>query len=447
MATYRHDSEAAWFAAVRGGVILVVPVEAVDRLAALWPELGTGDPTSLVLDRLTAQGLAATPSFALVVRDEAAGTARVVVRGPISVRSAADEIHDAGVSTWVERVLDGGSAIEVVVDGGADASAPELPVVEAVVPLRSIVSDGIEPVAPVRSIVSDGIEPVAPVRSEAATGAAPAPEAPAADAAPGPAAKRAKPAAAAPAPAAPAPAAPAPPAPAPAPPAPAAAAPVAPAAPAPATPPLTRVTAPVELTMVPDEETIAGPSSAFTNGLPPAPPAAPSAAPPAPVDGDHDGMTVASIDIKRLREQRAARASGDAPDGVASADTVAPMATVAPVSTAATQASIRMPDGTLEAIGHEVVLGRAPSVSKVSGGRIPRLITIGLGDPDISRSHVRLALEGDTVVITDLHSRNGTHVVAPGKAPVKLRSGEPTPVLTGTVVDLGGGWTIQVVGG
>ena len=123
------------------------------------------------------------------------------------------------------------------------------------------------------------------------------------------------------------------------------------------------------------------------------------------------------------------------------------MATVAPVSTAATQASIRMPDGTLEAIGHEVVLGRAPSVSKVSGGRIPRLITIGLGDPDISRSHVRLALEGDTVVITDLHSRNGTHVVAPGKAPVKLRSGEPTPVLTGTVVDLGGGWTIQVVGG
>jgi hypothetical protein len=393
MATYRHDYEAAWFAAVRGGVILVVPVDAVDRLTALWPELGTGDPTSLVLDRLTAQGLAATPSFALVVRDEAAGTARVVVRGPISVRSASDEIHDAGVSTWVERVLDGGSAIEVVVDGGADASAPELPVVEAVVSLRSI--------------VSDGVEPVAPVRAEAPAGAAPAPEAPAV-----------APAQAAAAPVVPAPV-------------------TRPAAvPASATPPPARVTTPVELTMVPEEETIAGPSTAFTNGLPAA---APSAAPPAPVDGDHDGMTVASIDIKRLREQRAARASSEA-----AADALAPSA---PVVAAETQASIRMPDGTLEAIGHEVVLGRAPSVSKVSGGRIPRLITIGLGDPDISRSHVRLALEGDTVVITDLHSRNGTHVVAPGKAPVKLRSGEPTPVLTGTVVDLGGGWTIQVVGG
>lgn len=398
MATYRHDSEAAWFAAVRGGVILVVPADAVDRLAALWPELGTGDPTPLVLDRLTAQGLAATPSFALVVRDEEAGTARVVVRGPIAVRSASDEIHDAGVSTWVERVLDGGSSIEVVVDGGADASAPQLPVVEAVVPLRSIVSDGVEPVAPVR--LEAPVAAVAPP-SAAVPIAAPEPVTP-------PAA---------------APAPPAPPAPAPA-----------------------RVTAPVELTMVPDEETIAGPSSAFTNGLPAGPPAAASAsaaattaaAAPAPVDGDHDGMTVASVDIRRLREARAARASSGTPDE----DAPAAQAAV-PLS----QASIRMPDGTLEAIGHEVVLGRAPSVSKVSGGRIPRLITIGLGDPDISRSHVRLALEGDTVVITDLHSRNGTHVVAPGKPPVKLRSGEPTPVLTGTVVDLGGGWTIQVVGG
>ncbi|MGH3704719.1 MAG: hypothetical protein ACRDT9_08850, partial [Agromyces sp.] len=170
MATYRHDSEAAWFAAVRGGVILVVPAEAVDRLADLWPELGTGDPTSVVLDRLTAQGLAATPSFALVVRDETAGTARVVVRGPVSVRSASDEIHDAGVSTWVERVLDGASSIEVVVDGGTDAAALPLPVVEGVVPLRSIVSDGVEAIAPqrVEAPVAAAAPVTAPTRAPAA---------------------------------------------------------------------------------------------------------------------------------------------------------------------------------------------------------------------------------------------------------------------------------------
>ena len=195
--------------------------------------------------------------------------------------------------------------------------------------------------------------------------------------------------------------------------------------------------------MVPAEETVATPT--------PARPSAPSApvAPVAPVppvasvtgtatstgdlDGDHDGMTVASIDIRRLREERAARAAAATPaNGTPGASGAAPI-------------SIRLPDGSLEPIGQEVVLGRAPSVSKVSGGRIPRLVTIGLGDPDISRSHVRLALEGDTVVVTDLHSRNGTHVAQPGKTPVKLRAGEPTPVLAGTVVDFGGGWTIQVV--
>jgi hypothetical protein len=204
----------------------------------------------------------------------------------------------------------------------------------------------------------------------------------------------------------------------------------APATPAPsviaaAPPPVTTA----EQTMVPAEDTIAAPIR---------PPRPTSTTEPTPdaggLDGDHDGLTVASIDVRRLRAERAARGGGSTPASGIPAFASAPMS------------SLRMPDGTIEQIGHEVVLGRAPSVSQVSGGRIPRLITIGAGDPDISRNHVRLAVEGDTVVVTDLHSRNGTHVVAPGKAPVKLRAGEPTPVLSGTVVDLGGGCTLQVVG-
>jgi pSer/pThr/pTyr-binding forkhead associated (FHA) protein len=67
---------------------------------------------------------------------------------------------------------------------------------------------------------------------------------------------------------------------------------------------------------------------------------------------------------------------------------------------------------------------------------MPRLVTIE-GDPDVSRSHVRVALEGDTVVVTDLRSRNGTSVVLPGKPPQLLRADEATPVIPGTVIDLG----------
>ncbi|MBT2499656.1 FHA domain-containing protein [Agromyces sp. ISL-38] len=402
MATYRHDPDAAWFAAVRGGVILVVPAEAADELATLWSDFASGDPTSRVLDRLTAQGLGATPSFALVVRDEGAGSARVVVRGPIVVRSGSTAIGGAGVSTWTERVIEGSGALSVEVDGADRHSSAALPVVEAIVPAISVTSEGIEPVAAVAA--GAGVAPAtAPTPAAAPTPIAMRPP-PASSAASTVAEQTvAKPSEHAASP----------------------------------TPSL-----PAEQTMVSIEETVAGvstPATPISAIVPPVGFASGSAAGDSGADpefdGDHDGMTVASVDIRRLREQRAAQAGVATPAGGVAAASVTP------------NASLRMPDGTLEPIGHEVVLGRAPSVSKVSGGRIPRLLTIGAGDPDISRSHVRLTLEGDTVVITDLHSRNGTHVVAPGKAPVKLRSGEPTPVLTGTVVDLGGGWTVQVVGG
>jgi hypothetical protein len=57
---------------------------------------------------------------------------------------------------------------------------------------------------------------------------------------------------------------------------------------------------------------------------------------------------------------------------------------------------------------------------------------------------VQFAVEGGTVVVTDLHSRNGTTITLPGKTPQLLRQGESTSVLVGTVVDLGGGVTITV---
>nr|WP_255453762.1 FHA domain-containing protein [Cryobacterium sp. HLT2-28] len=62
----------------------------------------------------------------------------------------------------------------------------------------------------------------------------------------------------------------------------------------------------------------------------------------------------------------------------------------------------------------------------------------------MSRNHVRITVEGETVVVTDLHSRNGTVIVLPGKPPQKLRGGESTSVIVGTVVDLGGGVTLSV---
>ena len=148
-----------------------------------------------------------------------------------------------------------------------------------------------------------------------------------------------------------------------------------------------------------------------------------------PLDGDHDGHTVMTSDIAKLRAGRRApkAASAEAPKAATSTLVLA-------ISTT----------GAREPLTQPILVGRAPSVSKVSGDQIPRLLRVGTVDQDISRNHARIALEGDTVVVTDLHSRNGTLIVLPGKEPQKLRAGEPTSVIVGTVVDLGGGVTLTV---
>ena len=66
------------------------------------------------------------------------------------------------------------------------------------------------------------------------------------------------------------------------------------------------------------------------------------------------------------------------------------------------------------------------------------------GSTDISRNHVRISLEGGVIVVTDLHSRNGTDVTLPERPKQRLRGGEPTAVLPGTVVDLGDGITLTI---
>jgi len=141
-------------------------------------------------------------------------------------------------------------------------------------------------------------------------------------------------------------------------------------------------------------------------------------------DGDHDGLTVFSDQLDDVRGRVRPH-----PSEIAAAE--------APASF-----WIRMPDGNREPLVGEVLVGRAPT-TRVGDGPVPRLVTLA-GDPDISRTHVKFALEGDTVVVTDLHSRNGTTVVLPGKPPQLLRTGESATVIADTVVDLGGGTEMTV---
>jgi len=143
-------------------------------------------------------------------------------------------------------------------------------------------------------------------------------------------------------------------------------------------------------------------------------------------DGDVSDRTVVVEDIAALRAQR--RAERGKP----------------PATPASPRFVVELPSGAIEPLDQSIIVGRAPSASRVSGAAVPRLVTITTQNQDISRSHVQIAVEGDSVVVTDLHSMNGTLVTVPGRSPVRLREGEPTTVLTGTIVDLGDGATLSV---
>lgn len=381
MTGYVADVNGRWIALVRPEVALMLPRTA-EAVPDLWAALAAPDPIGAVLGRLTRDGIADVPPFAVVADSDE--RRRVMVRGGFRVVAAGEEITASGVSTWVERVIDADAPYELVAPFAAAAEAGDAwPIVEGMVPASIVRSDGVVEVAdPPRPPAAAA--PPAPVTAE--------------------------------------------------------------------TPVVADTPAVAEETMVPpadapvddavDDETIivsrpAAPTpataSAPSTGAPAARPAPPAYHAPT---GDHDGLTIA---VTKLQELRRRPKPGAQPETSASPD--APDAPEAPT------VSVRLPGGAAETLTGEIVLGRSPSVSRASGTKLPRLVTIGTGDPDISRSHVRIGLEGGTVVVTDLHSRNGTSVVQPGRPPVKLRAGEPTPVLVGTVIDLGGGCEIAVVAG
>ena len=163
--------------------------------------------------------------------------------------------------------------------------------------------------------------------------------------------------------------------------------------------------------------------------------------------GDHDGQTLLAEDLGLASRSGAWEAP--AASAASEATVLAPIPPhanqtppePAPSLPLAVELQLERADGTRESLSRPVLIGRSPAASGSGSGA--RLITIA-DDPDISRTHLRVAVEGDVVVVTDLGSKNGSIVTLPGSAPRRLRMSEPTVVLPGTLIDLGGGTTFTV---
>jgi len=149
------------------------------------------------------------------------------------------------------------------------------------------------------------------------------------------------------------------------------------------------------------------------------------------VQGDHDGSTVSADELRALRQQPP---SAD--------ETPTAVLPVAGAASASSVGRIRVSSGQVVALDRTVIIGRRPRSTRASGANLPHLIAVESPQQDISRSHLEVRPEGDTVVVIDLHTTNGSTLLRPGADPVRLHPGEQTLVLTGDVVDLGDGITI-----
>ncbi|MFS0715956.1 FHA domain-containing protein [Arthrobacter sp. 1P04PC] len=100
---------------------------------------------------------------------------------------------------------------------------------------------------------------------------------------------------------------------------------------------------------------------------------------------------------------------------------------------------VRLSTGELIDLDQSLIIGRQPSVSRVQGAVMPRLIQVASPGGDISRSHVEVRLEGWHVMLCDLKATNGTVLLREGQAPRRLAQGEMAIVFDGDIAELGDG--------
>jgi len=97
--------------------------------------------------------------------------------------------------------------------------------------------------------------------------------------------------------------------------------------------------------------------------------------------------------------------------------------------------------GDLITLDRGVLMGRNPRTdfAGTEGEERPHVVKLPSADGDISRTHLRVTLDGWHVLVTDLNSTNGTLITLPGRESQQLRPGEPVPIQPGTVVTLADG--------
>lgn len=146
---------------------------------------------------------------------------------------------------------------------------------------------------------------------------------------------------------------------------------------------------------------------------------------------DHDGQTI---------DQAHAGVTRD-PETAALVDEVIALADSGGATSHA-MGRVVLSTGPVLTLERVLVLGRRPRWAGATGVIAPALVTVDSPTHDISRNHIEIRREGDTVLVTDLNTTNGTLLLRGQEVPRRLHPGDATLVVNGDVVDIGDGVTI-----
>lgn len=105
----------------------------------------------------------------------------------------------------------------------------------------------------------------------------------------------------------------------------------------------------------------------------------------------------------------------------------------------------RMGDDTSFPLDLPAFIGRKPRAPRIRTGPAPRLIAVASASHEVSATHLQIAQEGERVVVTDLHSSNGTTVTGPDGIRQRIRPGESIVVAEGTMIDIGDGNIVEIM--
>jgi hypothetical protein len=144
----------------------------------------------------------------------------------------------------------------------------------------------------------------------------------------------------------------------------------------------------------------------------------------------HDGRTVLRSSLPPAPDERT---------------TVRAAAPDRPAQRNQTTFAFRVRDGQPYPLDVVHYVGRNPKQPRIPLDEPVRLFSVASPTKLVSSTHLELRQQGDSVVVTDLRSTNGTSVILPGREWQRLRAGQGIAVIPGTFIDIGDGVVLEIM--